>query len=137
MKQWHVLLALLALIGSGVFAKAQDNIDCGYPLTQMELTYCAGESWKQADAELNVAYKAAMTSMKQTDSYLDADMKGAADALRDAQRAWIPFRDKACDSYGFMARGGSMESMLVLGCRTTLTKQRTDALNEIAQGLGN
>jgi uncharacterized protein YecT (DUF1311 family) len=81
--------------------------------------------------------RSAMAAMKQTDSYLSGDLKGAAETLKAAQRAWIPFRDKACESYGFLARGGSMEPMLVLQCRADLTRQRTSQLKDLTQGLGN
>jgi uncharacterized protein YecT (DUF1311 family) len=137
MKLWHMGLAGMILAIIAFPASAQSNIDCGYPLNQMEMTYCAEQSWKAADVELNAAYKTAMSRMKETDSYLDDAMKGAADALRDAQRAWIPYRDKACKSHGFLARGGSMEPMLIYGCLSILTQKRTDELKELAEGLGN
>ncbi len=134
-----IALAIFAL-GLAVFsqnAPAQENIDCGYPVNQMEMTYCAEQGWQKADAELNAAYKKAMAAMKETDSYLPKEMQGAAEALRGAQRAWIPYRDKACEAYGFQARGGSMEPMLIYGCLATLTAQRTEELKELASGLGN
>lgn len=128
-------LTALAFCGFGTIAAAQQNIDCGYPVNQMEMTFCAQKGWQEADAELNAVYKEAMASMKETDSYLPDDMKGAAAALRDAQRAWIPYRDKACEAYGFQARGGSMEPMLVYGCLATITRQRVEELRDLARGL--
>ena len=104
------LLALLAPV-SGL----SQDVDCSDPVTQMEMTYCAEQDWQAADAELNAAYGRAMAAMKQMDEDL-ADspaLAGAAKALRDAQRAWIPYRDAACAAYGFQARGGSMEPMLI------------------------
>jgi len=118
-------------------AAAQDDIDCNNAETQLEMTFCAEKDWQGADAELNAAYKTAMADMKETDSYLPDDLKGAADALRDAQRAWIPYRDKACASYGYLARGGSMEPQLIYICRAELTRQRIKELKELAEGLGN
>lgn len=118
-------------------AHGQQEIDCGNAMTQLEMTFCAQKDWQEADAELNAAYQSAMAAMKQTDSYLTDDLKGAATALREAQRAWIPFRDKACESYGFLARGGSMEPMLVFSCRADLTRQRSDELKALTEGLGN
>ncbi|MTI44010.1 uncharacterized protein YecT (DUF1311 family) [Roseibium hamelinense] len=118
-------------------AAAQKSVDCKSPETQTDMNHCAAQDWKAADGKLNEAYKKAMASMKKTDSYLPKDQKGAADTLRDAQRDWIPFRDKACASYGFLARGGTMEPMLVANCKTEVTQQRTKQLEELAQGLGN
>lgn len=129
------------LVATGLFvlqpASAQDNVDCGYPLNQMEMTYCAEKSWEMADTELNAVYEQAMAMMRETDEFLPKELKGAVNALKDAQRAWIPYRDKACAAHGYLARGGSMESMLIYGCLSILTQKRTDELSEIAAGLGN
>ena len=128
-----IAVVLMSLGG----ATAQENIDCGYPLNQTEMTYCAEKGWHDADAELNTVYKDAMAKMREMDSYLDASLKGAADALKEAQRAWIPYRDKACAAYGFQARGGTMEPMLIYGCLATMTKARTEDLKDLIGGLGN
>jgi uncharacterized protein YecT (DUF1311 family) len=132
-----VALTIQAFCGFSAVAGAQENIDCGYPVNQMEMTFCAQKGWQEADADLNAVYKEAMAAMKETDSYLPDDMKGAATALRDAQRAWIPYRDKACEAYGFQARGGSMEPMLIYGCLATMTRQRVEELKDLAGGLEN
>jgi len=128
-------LALAAVSLSG--ALAQDKPDCDNAMTQGDMNQCASLDWQKADAELNAVYKKAMAQMHATDSDLPDDLKGAADTLRDAQRAWIPFRDKACESYGFLARGGSMEPMLVFNCRADLTNQRIKQLQDLVEGLGN
>lgn len=118
-------------------ARAQDKPDCNNAMTQLDMNICANLDYQKADAELNQVYKKAMAQMRATDSDLPDDLKGAADSLRDAQRAWIPYRDKACESYGFLARGGSMESMLVSGCLADLTNQRIKELQDLVEGLGN
>lgn len=134
-----LVIALAAPLATlvAVSANAQPKVNCTDPITQMEMTYCAELDWQAADKELNAAYATAMAAMRQTDSYLDGSMKGAADALKAAQRAWIPFRDNACASYGFLARGGTMEPMLIYQCRANLTRERTADLKELATGLGN
>lgn len=131
------MIAGAAICVFATFPAAAQDIDCNSAVTQLDMTLCAKKDWEAADAELNAAYKSAMAAMKQTDKDLPEDLKGAAETLRIAQRAWIPYRDSACDSYGFLARGGSMESMLVLGCRADLTRKRTSELTELVQGLGN
>lgn len=118
-------------------AIAQQIADCTKVQTQMEITQCTYQEWQAADAELNIAYQSAMANMRQMDNDLPEHLKGAAEALQEAQRAWIPYRDKACQSYGFQARGGTMEPMLVNICFTELTQQRTKELKELTEGLGN
>ena len=134
-KACAALLLILALASSPLLAQGRPN--CKDPQTQTEMNICAGLDYKAADAELNRAYKAAMAGMKDMDSNLPPALKGAEKTLRAAQRAWIPYRDKACAAYGFMARGGSMESMLVGSCLADLTRKRTKELKDIAKGLAN
>jgi len=118
-------------------AQAQTAVDCRNPVSQVEMTYCAEQDWLEADAALNTVYGIAMAKMRETDGYLPDNLKGAADALRDAQRAWIPYRDKACAAYGYLARGGSLEPQLIYSCRADLTRARVSELEELAGGLGN
>jgi len=128
----------LGLFGfPGSQAMAQNSVDCTGPQTQIEMTYCAEQDWNAADADLNAVYKTAMGKMHEVDSYLSDSLKGAADALRDAQRAWITYRDKACAAYGYLARGGTMEPQLIYICRANLTRERTKELKDLAEGLGN
>jgi len=133
----RLIPGLLLATVSVTAALAEDKPDCNNAMTQMDMNICANMDFQKADAELNAVYKKAMAKMRETDSYLSDDLKGATDTLRDAQRAWIPYRDKACEAYGFLARGGSMEPMLVSNCRADLTNQRIKELQELVEGLGN
>lgn len=117
-----VLAAVLAL-WAGI-ATGQDW-NCADPgnLPQQGMNYCAHQDYLVADAELNEVYG-------QVRAYLSAaetrpDGKTEAEVLRDAQRAWIPFRDLACDLEGGLFRGGSMEPFIVSSCLTRLTRDRT------------
>ncbi len=76
-----------------------------------ELTY-----W---DGLLNSHYKAAMEQAKRLDAERPASMKdlpGAASALRDMQRAWIPFRDKACAYEASLWGGGTGQGPATVSC---------------------
>jgi uncharacterized protein YecT (DUF1311 family) len=51
--------------------------------------------------------------------------------LRDAQRAWVTFRDAHCTLQGYNdARGGSMEPMSFNICRASVTRERTAQLRD-------
>lgn len=137
---------LVSLLLSGLFLSAsvtraqEDQIDCQNAMTQAEMNMCANKDYEAADKELNAVYKKAMASMKATDTELvdiDTNLVGAVEALKNAQRAWIGYRDGQCELAGFEARGGSMEPMLVSGCLADLTKKRTDELKDLANGFGN
>lgn len=111
--------------------------NCKDPQTQTDMNICAGQAYQAADAELNREYKKTIAGMKQTDANLPKELKGAEEALRAAQRAWITYRDKTCEAYGFGARGGTMESMLVGQCLADVTRNRTNELKELARGVAN
>lgn len=135
------------LTGAGVLvgaciAWAQDDpeVDCNNPVTQMDMNVCSDKDYEDADTDLNSAYKAAMTAMKQMDKELSdiaESYVGAVDALKKAQRAWIDYRDGQCELDGFQARGGSMEPMLVSGCLAEMTRKRTDELKALTESAGN
>lgn len=105
-------------------ALAQD-VDCAVAEAQMELTYCAEQDWLAADAELNIAYGVARKLMQGIDADLEVSQRGAADLLREGQRAWVTFRDATCAAEGYTMHGGSAEPMVIYGCRARLTAQRT------------
>jgi uncharacterized protein YecT (DUF1311 family) len=124
--------ALFLLCGVSA-AMADDEIKCNAEGNQQEMNACAYDDLADADATLNATYKKAMAFAKdQDESYKDQpDLQGAVAALKKAQRAWLDYRDGHCEGYGFGARGGSMEPMLVAGCQADLTKKRTAELKEL------
>ncbi|MGO4198175.1 lysozyme inhibitor LprI family protein [Rhizobium sp. YAF28] len=122
------------LLAAGA-AHAED-VDCDNAQTQSDMTSCAQARYEEADKALNAQYKQTRAAMVAIDKDLDGDMKGAEQALLKAQRAWISYRDAQCENYGFQARGGTMEPMLVAGCLADLTDLRTKELKELANGMG-
>ena len=72
------------------------------------------DNYQSADHRLNQVYQQAIRAT------------GSPEKLREAQRAWIPFRDTVCN----------FESNLLAGrnsCLTRLTEERTERLSRIAQ----
>ena len=127
----HVALAA-ALICGPTFAQNnpdEPKIDCAKAEAQTDLNICAALEFDTADKALNAQYKKTRAAMVAIDADLDNDMKGAEKALVKAQRAWVDYRDGECEAQGFEARGGSMEPMLVSGCKAELTKMRTCAVD--------
>ena len=130
----HLCLVAL-LLGAGFFHGAQaQSLDCNSAMTQMALNACAAREFETADVDLNAAYGQARAAMRRLDKELSED-GGAERALRDAQRAWISYRDTACLAEGFMMRGGSAEPLVIFGCKTRLTQQRAVDLWSVAAGL--
>ncbi len=98
------------------------DVNCDDPQNQLEMTYCEGEALAREDARLNLAYQGAMERAQNLESDETARL------LRQAQRAWITYRDLACASEAATAQGGSISGQLYLGCKTYLTRQRADDL---------
>lgn len=128
------LVASMLMCGAAV---AQPAVDCANAETQMEMNYCAERDYLAADADLNEIYPHAIEAMRQIDSYLEPAQRGAVESLRSAQRAWIPFRDKACEAEGYLVSGGTMMPMIIYGCLERLTRQRVKDLEFLVEGMGN
>jgi uncharacterized protein YecT (DUF1311 family) len=127
-----ILTPLLALA-----AIAPDpEVDCANPRYQIEMNFCAQQDYERADAALNVQWKQTAAKMKEYDRapYRPDDKRpGYMATLLTAQRAWLGYRDAHCESAGYVARGGSMEPMLVAGCMAELTEQRIAQLKALIE----
>jgi len=127
------LLIALMIAQAGMAADA-----CKSPITQRDMNICSDRDFQSADRELNAQWSLTTAQMRELDREPrpSGDRRsGYFEQLRAAQRLWISFRDAHCASEGYQARGGSMEPMLVSGCKATLTRARTLQLRELADGL--
>ena len=126
----------MALIASvlGISGVSAQEINCANAQVQMELTFCAERDWMIADADLNDAYKAAQAVMKGIDADNPATKNEASSDLRDAQRAWVTYRDAACSAEGFLWYGGSGEQMVIYACRARITRDRAADLWALTEG---
>lgn len=127
-------MALALLIGPLTGPAAAQDVNCTNPTAQVEINYCAEVDFLAADVYLNEAYRDARALMRKVDADLPAAQRGAEAALRDAQRAWITFRDQACIAEAYPWTGGSGQQMALFGCKGKLTKQRAAELWELARG---
>ena len=117
----HIVLLAPLMLPTAVLSQA---MDCSNPMTQSAMNACAYQDWSEADDELNATYKWAMTVAR-------GWSEGAATALRDAQRTWIPYRDAACEAEGYLFEGGSMAPLIVSTCKAELTRRRTEDLRAV------
>ena len=104
--------------------------ECENAMSQMEMTACATQRFERADAELNRLYREQIVAARESDRSPENgrsegdDRPGEEETLREAQRAWVAFRDAHCRGEGYAARGGSMEPMVYEDCRARLTRER-------------
>ncbi|MBF9050006.1 DUF1311 domain-containing protein [Roseobacter sp. HKCCD9010] len=117
---WAVLLLIVPM---PAVAQEWDCTDFA-ALPQQGINACLAEEYARVDAELNAVYQSVL-----------ADAQGAMpDLIRTAQRAWIPFRDAACEAEAEFMRGAPAEAALRLSCLIRLTETRTDELGYLDHG---
>jgi uncharacterized protein YecT (DUF1311 family) len=122
------MAAVLALLAGPAWAQ---EVDCSRAVTQLDMNLCARLDWEAADAELNLAYEAALETAAEADASFPNDVEAA---LRAAQRAWLPYRDAACEAEAALWGGGSAEPMIRSGCLAMVTRQRAEELWTFAGG---
>lgn len=111
---------------------AAQELDCETPITQVEMTGCAGRAAEAADQTLNETWQRAIEVVKTRDTADPGYDPSSEQILREAQRSWISFRDQACSAEATIARGGTMASQLFLICLERLTLRRTEDLRLFA-----
>ena len=116
-------LALLVpfALAFGLAQTAHAQLDpCDPNQPHSALTQCNAERLDAWDRLLNEVYQRVIGT-------LDATQE---DNLRQAQRAWITYRDLTCGMERARYEGGSIAPMIELTCLTRLTERRTRDLEE-------
>src|SRR5262245_13391065 len=119
-------LVLLLLIGTT--ARPQTQSDPCKGDTTYEMKQCSAKKYKQADDELNRVYQLLMSKL---------DDEGHKTSLKTAQQAWLKYRDGNCDFESYLNRGGSIYSIVVTSCMTSMTTSRTKEMKEQIKALDN
>jgi uncharacterized protein YecT (DUF1311 family) len=88
------------------------------------------DALKKADAALNAAYKAIQAQAKANDKETEQGT-AAQDALRGAQRSWIPYRDAWVAFYRLRWKGAAPPEALDREIAAALTEKRTRELSEM------
>ena len=126
MKTLITLLLGAALAGTGGAAMAQDRPAPISPLqacmdrsggVTSEMRDCSSAEYERQDQALNAVYRDLMAQ-------LPADLKTE---LRDAQRAWIGFREAECN-YRSLAQGGTLGLLIRDSCWLDFTTERVARL---------
>lgn len=119
-----VLLVAISLGNTQATEWPQKHEDCvaREPANQREVNKCARLEYLELDRELNSMYQRLLK--------IDPN----ASNLRDAQRAWLVFRDKDClYEQAYVQPGGSAAGMYYQGCLTRHTRRRIEDLRRNLQ----
>lgn len=111
-----VPVALFAIIS--LYPGASAASDCAEGTTQLSLNECTSTDLAEADGAMNALYTRLMGQLAPK----------AKASLREAQKAWLLYRDKTCAFEGLGTSGGSMQPMVIGACLTKLTAERTRVL---------
>lgn len=87
---------------------------CDGEYTTIDLNNCTSKNLDYEDSKLNSTYKTLRGMLDRTEK----------DSLKQAQLAWIDFRDKSCNFTSREVVGGSMHTMIYTSCLTNYTYQR-------------
>jgi uncharacterized protein YecT (DUF1311 family) len=117
-----VMMTLSAAAAQAKDAKPYPVTDCGKFTVQADLNQCASENYQSADKALNKLYLALMA---------DQDDAASKQRLKDAERAWIAYRDRECDfEVGPQETGGSIWPTEINGCLEEITANRIRELTQ-------
>ena len=123
-----------ACIGKSAELCMTATIDGG---TTVGMGGCLDREFQLWDAMLNAAYTEARSKAKASDEemkQIGATVPLMEPALRDMQRAWIPYRDATCDFERSQWGGGTGGGPATIGCLMRLTGEQAIYLADIWTG---
>ena len=126
-----VLLTTGLLSASASAQSGEPKIDCNKATATPELNYCEELELEKADKALNSVYRAALARIDGATELEPKVRQEWRQALQDAQRKWIAFRDADCNGpVAYQWHGGTGATVAVLGCMRAMTLARTKELRE-------
>jgi uncharacterized protein YecT (DUF1311 family) len=115
------LTALAISACLGLAGPARAATDCDNATNQQAMNECAADAYKREDARLNKLYKDVLALSDKTD----------VARLKQAQVAWIKFRDLHCNYEEGRYEGGTMAPLVGFTCLRDLTRQRNETLQAL------
>jgi len=125
-------MAIMIVIFAAEPVAAEEKASCYADAnTQLDLNDCGVQEWKEADDELNHVYQEILK--------LNSDDKVFLGRLKEAQRAWLKFRDAELEALfpeeNKQLQYGSSFPMCYAQWLATITKQRTQQLKKWLTGV--
>jgi uncharacterized protein YecT (DUF1311 family) len=130
----------LGLVASLAILAAANGpaLNCKDPQSNLEMKFCAEREWKRADAELNAIFAKALADANQHNAMRRQPgydkMPDSVAMLKEAQRAWVTFRDANCAYHYQVYYGGSHAGLAYLLCKADMTKTRVKELRALMNG---
>ena len=118
MKLTVLALLLLTTSLSALAQNPKKPEPCADAQSQAEMNICWGNEYKAADARLNQVYRQFMAKLDEEEKV----------QLKNAQTAWLKYRDANCEFVGDQYKGGTMRPMIAAICLADVTDNRTKEL---------
>jgi uncharacterized protein YecT (DUF1311 family) len=112
------LMLVVVMNGLSLGQEKKKVEPCADAQSQAEMNICWGKEYKKADVVLNQVYR-------QLVDLLDEQEKGQ---LKEAQTAWLKFRDLNCEFVADQYKGGSIRPAIHATCLLDVTTTRTNEL---------
>ena len=106
--RWIIALALAAPCAPAL------ALDCARAITTADTNACAHQAQQRTEAKLNQVYQALLKSLDTPDEAYGPEQPKAK--LIAAQRAWVTFRERDCDAVFALYAGGTMRTVMKIGC---------------------
>ena len=116
-----ICIAVFATLTVSAGEERADSKPCAEAVTTAEMQQCLSEQYESADRQLNSAYRKAMELLSEARQA----------KLKEAQRAWILFRDKTAEFEASEVEGGTMYPLVYLSALISMTEERSSELEAI------
>jgi len=113
-----ILIVVVMTMSAGFAQQKKKANPCDSAQNQTEMNICAEKEYKAADATLNKVYAQLMSKLEDEHKV----------KLKEAELAWIKFRDANCEFQAFPNMGGTIYPLVYSGCLTATTLDRIKEL---------
>ena len=118
------LAGQMACVGASANACMEDTPGGS---STVAMSGCLDRELQYWDDKLNEHYASALRRARDADEYVDGTP--SATALREMQRAWIVFRDKACTYEASLWQGGTGRGPAAINCLMQQTARQALSLD--------
>src|ERR1044072_490442 len=103
---------LLLILCATILSQNQEKKDpCADAQSQAEMNMCWGKEYKAADAKMNKTYQDFMSKLDESEKV----------QLKNAQLAWLKYRDTNCEFVADQYKGGTMRPTIAAICLAEVT----------------
>ena len=111
-------ILVVLILALAILAQDQKKDPCADAQSQGEMNICWGKEYKAADTKLNKTYQDFMSKLDEAEKA----------QLKNAQLAWLKYRDANCEFVADQYKGGSMRPMIAAMCLADVTNARANEL---------